>query len=201
MARENTGDVLRLAPVERPVGLRAAHELLDLGRRRRVTVVIGAAGWGKTTAVASWAGRTTTAWLWPCSTWQQSASRFLLSVVEILEPHTAGGPPSLTEPDDTITHAVLTACNWLRTSLHDDLVLVLDDVQDCPGDVTRVIEELCRHAPSRLHIVLMSRRELPFSLERLRGQGLVTEISATDLALDLPDHLRHPAQSLDRPAV
>ncbi len=187
MLCEASADILPLAPVERPVGLRAVHELLDLGRRRRVTVVIGAAGWGKTTAVASWASRTTTAWLRPGSDGPQSAHRFLQCVVEILEPHTVGGPPSLPEPEDPAVHTVTTICNWLRASLRDDLMLVLDDVQDCASDVARAVDELCRHSPNRLHIVLVSRCELPFSMERLRGQGLVAEVSAADLALDLAD--------------
>ncbi len=188
MTRENSGEVLRLAPGERSVGLRAAHELLDVGRRRRVTVVIAAAGWGKTTAVASWADPSTTAWLRQRGDENQSASRFLQSVIEVLGPHLVGPPPPV-GPAEAIGPAVAAVCDWLRAALHEDLVLVLDDVQELGGasDAAQLAEGLCQRAPSRLHIVLVTRRELPFSLGRLRGQGLVTEISAVELALDLTD--------------
>ncbi|MDQ4034026.1 MAG: hypothetical protein M3332_17990, partial [Actinomycetota bacterium] len=70
-----------------------------------------------------------------------------------------------------------------------DVVVVIDDVHTLqPGsDVAAVVEGLCRAVPDRLHLVLISRCELPFSVQRLRGRGLVTEIHAPDLAFDLAD--------------
>ena len=47
-----------------------------------------------------------------------------------------------------------------------------------------MIESLCRQAPPRLHLVLASRSELPFPIERLRGQGQVLELAGAELAFD-----------------
>ncbi len=78
---------------------------------------------------------------------------------------------------------------WLQSVLSEDLVLVIDDLQVLqPGsDAAAVVEGLCRRVPDRLHVVLISRCELPFSVARLRGRGLVTEIYAPDLAFDVAD--------------
>src|SRR5262249_52993216 len=69
------------------------------------------------------------------------------------------------------------------------LILVLDDVHGVQpdSDAARVVESLCQRVPDHLHLVLISRCELPFSLQRLRGRGLVTEIHAPDLAFDVGD--------------
>ncbi len=51
----------RPAPVH--VERASVNELLDRAARRRICVVTGAAGWGKTTAVATWSRGRPTAWL------------------------------------------------------------------------------------------------------------------------------------------
>ena len=47
MAISNRIDAPRLATVRAPQRRRVVEELLDIGARRRVCVVIGVAGWGK----------------------------------------------------------------------------------------------------------------------------------------------------------
>ncbi|NIB31272.1 hypothetical protein HBB16_05205 [Pseudonocardia sp. MCCB 268] len=51
------------------------------------------------------------------------------------------------------------------------------------GVPMRLLEALCRDVPERLHVVLISRQMLPFTLTRLRGRGLVADVRAPDLAL------------------
>jgi len=65
----------------------------------------------------------------------------------------------------------------------------VDDLHELQpdSDATGIIEGLCHRAPARLHLVLISRREPPFSLQRLRGRGLVSEIYAPDLAFTSAD--------------
>jgi ATP/maltotriose-dependent transcriptional regulator MalT len=77
----------------------------------------------------------------------------------------------------------------LRNRLNKDLVLVLDDLHGLPpdSDAAGIVETLCQRAPDRLHLILISRHELPFSLQRLRGRGLVAEIYAPDLAFDIAE--------------
>ncbi|MDQ4102844.1 MAG: tetratricopeptide repeat protein, partial [Actinomycetota bacterium] len=94
-----------------------------------------------------------------------------------------------TADEDGVGSSVASVCIWLQTVLSEDLVLVLDDLHGLQpnSDAARVVESLCQRAPERLHLILISRRELPFSLQRLRGRGLVTEIHAPDLAFDVAD--------------
>ena len=79
------------------------------------------------------------------------------------------------------------ACESLQSQLTRDLVLVVDDVHELAGSpgAMQLIESLCRQAPAYLHVVLASRFEPSFPIERLRGQGQVLELSGSDLAFDV----------------
>jgi ATP/maltotriose-dependent transcriptional regulator MalT/DNA-binding SARP family transcriptional activator len=175
-------------PIERPV----LQELLDSAGRRRICVVIGAAGWGKSTAVASWTRDRRTAWL-SCDDAEADLSRFVHSLIAALQPHVPAPVPDRPSRDpsgaENVRWATGAISDWLQRSLGEDLVLVLDDLQGLApdGEAARVVEGLCRHAPERLHLFLVSRRELPFSLARLRGQGLVAEINAADMTFEVPE--------------
>ncbi len=85
--------------------------------------------------------------------------------------------------------SVAAICFWLHSFLSREVVLVFDDLHGLAPDseAACVVESLCKRAPDRLHLVLISRSELPFSLQRLRGRGLVAEIHAPDLAFDVAD--------------
>jgi len=191
MAGNNRIDAPRLTAVRAPHRRRVLEELLDIGARRRVCVVIGVAGWGKTSMVASWASGTTAAWV-RCDGNDQSMSRLLHDIDQAMEPHLrVPGPTSrpgsyLHKPDVSGAGEL---CGRLRGSLSEDLVLVVDDLQELlPGSgAALLLDGMCRDAPDGLHLVLISRQEPPFSLRRLRGQGLVAEISAAELCLDVDD--------------
>ncbi|MEO7196832.1 MAG: BTAD domain-containing putative transcriptional regulator [Pseudonocardiaceae bacterium] len=176
--------------VERP----SVDELLDRAAKRRICVVIGAAGWGKTTAVAAWSRNRSTAWLRyePPREGEDDGARLLAAMVGVLRAHVSAPAPmrDMTAADtDRVGSPVVAVCAWLRSVLTKELVLVLDDLHGLQpdSDAADIVESLCQRAPERLHLVLISRRELPFSLQRLRGRGLVTEIHAPDLAFDVAD--------------
>ncbi|MGH3695299.1 MAG: BTAD domain-containing putative transcriptional regulator [Pseudonocardiaceae bacterium] len=162
-------------------------ELLDRAVRRPICLVIGAAGWGKTTAVAAWSRSRQTAWL-RYEDHEGDAGRLLTGLFAASRAHapTLG----LAALDDAqVGSCVEALCRSLHSLLRKDLVLVIDDLHVLqPGSAAAaVVEELSRQVPDRLHLVLVSRCELPFSLQRLRGRGLVTEIHAPDLAFDVAD--------------
>jgi ATP/maltotriose-dependent transcriptional regulator MalT/DNA-binding SARP family transcriptional activator len=190
--------------VERP----SVDELLDRAAKRRICVVIGAAGWGKTTAVATWSRDRSTAWL-RYEDHEGDGERLLASLVEALRAHVpvpiSSSQGIATVDTDQVGSSVAGICSWLRSFLSKDLVLVLDDLHGLrpSGDVTRIVECLCQCVPDRLHLVLISRCELPFSLQRLRGRGLVTEIHAPDLAFDVADVeiLLHKTVGTDPPGL
>ncbi|HZE01388.1 MAG TPA: AAA family ATPase, partial [Pseudonocardiaceae bacterium] len=179
------------APAQHHVERTSVDELLDRAASRRICVVIGAAGWGKTTAVAAWSRGRPTAWL-PYEDHDGDAVRLLAALLRALQPHISVPALGLDTVADDIPQRGSSAaaiCLWLHSALSEDLVLVLEDLHGLQpdSDATRVVEDLCRRAPDRLHLVLISRRELPFSVQRLRGHGLVAEIHAPDLAFDVAD--------------
>ncbi len=172
--------------LERP----SVDELLDRAVKRRICLVIGAAGWGKTTAVAAWARNRPTAWV-RCEDHEAAADRLLASLLRALQAHVSVPAPILAAaaPNTQVASSAEAICVWLHSVLSKDTVVVLDDLHTLQpkSDAMAVVEGLCRQAPDRLHLVLISRGELPFSLQRLRGRGLVTEIHAPDLAFDVTD--------------
>jgi len=154
-------------------------------------VLIGAAGWGKTAAVASWSQGRRTAWL-RYEDHEGAAQRLLNQLVTVVRAHASAPPPIedvALRGGDRLASAVGAVCLWMHDFLRRNLVLVLDDLHPLhpEGDAARVVEILCRHAPDQLRLVLISRRELPFSLQRLRGRGVVSEIYAPDLAFAVTD--------------
>ncbi|MDQ4104267.1 MAG: tetratricopeptide repeat protein [Actinomycetota bacterium] len=183
------------APADELIERPSVGELLDRAAKRRICVVIGAAGWGKTTAVAAWSRSRPTAWL-RYEDHESDANRLLASLYGALQSHVSVpiqrmGPVQRTGTVDTqpVDFSVTAICSWLHSTLSNDVILVLDDLHGLrPGsEAARVVEHLCWHVPDRLHLLLISRYELPFSLQRLRGRGLVAEIHAPDLAFDIAD--------------
>jgi ATP/maltotriose-dependent transcriptional regulator MalT len=153
--------------------------------------VISAAGWGKTTAVATWSRGQRTAWL-RYEDHEVDADRLVASLLEALRAHVSESAPILATAalnTDQARFSSAAICAWLHEFLSDDLILVLDDLHVLPPEsaAAAVVEGLCQHAPDRLHLVLISRGEMPFSLQRQRGRGLVAEIHAPDLAFDIAD--------------
>lgn len=178
-------------PAEERVERPSVDELLDRAVKRRICLVMSAAGWGKTTAVAAWSRDHPTAWL-RYEDHGANVDRLLASLFRALRPHVLVSAPALSTSalnENQVGPAVEAICVWLHSALSKNLVLVIDDLHalQSNSDAVAVVEGLCRQAPDRLHLVLISRCELPFSVQRLRGRGLVTEIHAPDLAFDVAD--------------
>jgi ATP/maltotriose-dependent transcriptional regulator MalT/DNA-binding SARP family transcriptional activator len=159
-------------------------DLFRSAARSRVCVVIGAAGWGKSAAVGSWPAPK--AWV-PFECHGGDTAAFAASLLAALASQLPDPLPEL--PSAASPGFASAVCAWLGPTLREDLVLVVDDVHELPagGGAARIVEGLCRHAPDRLHVVLVSRREPPFSLTRLRGQGKVVDIDAPELAFGVDE--------------
>src|SRR5262245_48765193 len=172
--------------------------LLDAADDRRLTTVVADAGFGKSTLLASWAADRNCAW-YSLSPDDASLAAFARGVADALRlrvpalPVDAAAAVTATagpgaEQDETARARgfAATVCEALETELRRDIVLVLEDVHEANGapGAVQVIEALCRQAPERLHLVVSSRSELPFPIERLRGQGHVLELTGAELAFD-----------------
>lgn len=178
-------------PAHKRVRRPLVEELLDRAAERPICVVVGAAGWGKTTTVATWARKRPTAWL-RYEDYEGDAEHLLASLVTAFQAQVPVSAPirsSALSDANQGSRSVEAICDSLSDVLSKDLILVLDDLQELhPGsDAAGIVESLCYRTPDRLHVILISRRDPPFSLQRLRGRGLVAEIDASDLAFDVAD--------------
>jgi DNA-binding SARP family transcriptional activator len=186
---------LPAAWVDRPALL---TRLDEVGARRLTTVVAGA-GFGKSTLLAAWAARVPAAW-YSLQPEDASLPTFLRGLVDALrlrlpnlpdELGTALAAPLGPDADELARADGFAAAlgEALELRLRGDLVLVLDDVHELPagGPPARLVEGLARHAPASFHLVLSSRTEPPFPIQRLRGRGQVLELDGGLLALNLAE--------------
>ena len=171
---------------------------LDQALRRRVTTVIAGAGFGKSTLLAAWAQRQDVAW-YTLGAEDAALSTLGRGLVDALRlrvpdlpvdlaatPGTARGPDASADEDARADAFAAALSEALQERLRWPLALVLDDLHALAPDgaAMRAVEALCRQAPEALHLVLASRAELAFSIDRLRGQGQVLELGGADLAFD-----------------
>jgi ATP/maltotriose-dependent transcriptional regulator MalT/DNA-binding SARP family transcriptional activator len=168
------------------------EEQLDELFGRRLAVVIGGAGYGKSTLVASWAADIHCVW-YSISPEDADVDVLVRGLAAAARgrvgslPQVAKGRAPGAQREEHVYANTLAAwfCGALEPLLAYDLVLVLDDLHELDSSTSiHFVEALVRQAPSTLRIVLTSRRELPFRIDRLRGQGRVVEITAPMLAFD-----------------
>jgi ATP/maltotriose-dependent transcriptional regulator MalT/DNA-binding SARP family transcriptional activator len=189
----------KLLPPADPMGTLARptlEERLLEGTDRRLTIVVGGAGFGKSTLAARIAATRPTAW-YTLDTSDRTIGGLAAGVAASLRVRLPAIPEHLAtevetsiEPTDDAaimaqsSAAAATITDALQAALDDDLVLVLDDLHVLGGAAgsLRLVEALIRLAPPELHIVVTSRAEVPFAIERLRGQGQVVDVGGTSLA-------------------
>ena len=166
-----------------------------------MTTVIAGAGVGKSTLLAAWAERQDVAWytLGPEDAALSTLGRGLVDALRLrvpdlpvdlaATPGSARGPDASTDERARADAFAAALSEALQERLRRPLALVLDDVHALAPDgaAVRAVEALCRQAPASLHLVLASRAELAFSIDRLRGQGQVLELGGTDLAFDVDE--------------
>ena len=168
--------------VSRPRVLR----LLNQASQHPVTMVTGGPGAGKTLAVADWVrqGRPPGPVIWVSLTpLEADAHRLWVGLREAAAEVLAGEPfgwsesQAVCDPEPAMTF--LAALGRL------DVVLVLDDVHLVEGgDALRLLEEVVRHPPAGLHLILISRHDPTLPLHRLRVAGALGDVRAADLAFN-----------------
>jgi LuxR family transcriptional regulator, maltose regulon positive regulatory protein len=159
----------------------------------RVSVVSGAAGSGKTVLLRSWigdAGLAGRAARVDAGRNGRDPQRFWLSVVSALR---ATGPGSelvraVSAAPDLDGWALVERLLNDLAPLDEQLWLVVDDVHELdPGQALRQLELLVMRAPPGLRFVLATRHDLRLGLHRLRLEGELAEIRATDLRFSLAE--------------
>jgi ATP/maltotriose-dependent transcriptional regulator MalT/DNA-binding SARP family transcriptional activator len=170
------------------------EERLDEAFGKRLTLVVAGAGYGKSTLAAGWSRDVTCVWH-TLTSLDRELGAFVRSLAGAFERVEVTVPDELraaTSSGASAAEALPRAealggllCQSLANMLEHDVMLVLDDlheVDESPA-AARLVETLCRQAPNRLHLILLSRTEPTFPVARLRGQGQVLDIAAAELAL------------------
>jgi ATP/maltotriose-dependent transcriptional regulator MalT/DNA-binding SARP family transcriptional activator len=170
---------------------------LDDALERRLTAVVAGPGFGKSTVVAAWAEAHDAAW-YTVDSADVSLGVFARGLVASLklrvpdlsdEIELAGSSVAGADEQAQAHPVAALLCKALEERLTHDLALVLDDVQEL-GERTgpaRLLEALCRQAPPTLHLVLASRADAPFPVERLRGRGQLLRLDASMLSFTVDE--------------
>ena len=88
----------------------------------------------------------------------------------------------LQSPQPPLTETILTALLNEITTIPDDFVLVLEDYHVIEAQsIGNALTFLLEHLPPQMHLVIATREDPGLPLARLRAQGQLTELRATEL--------------------
>src|SRR6266567_5572584 len=164
---------------------------LQYGLEHTLILLSAPAGSGKSTLLTDWltCSELPVAWL-ALEPQDNEPTRFfsyLLAALQSYDPQLGTNAQDLLHPlKPTPLGSVLTVLindlqAWM-TGNHEHVVLVLEDYHVI---VNRLIHSalafLLEHLPPQFHLVLSTRQDPPLPLARLRGQGTLLELRATDL--------------------
>ncbi len=198
---------LRSKVVIRPGLIDRLNEGLPSGRK--LTLLSAPAGFGKTTLVSEWVNQkaeggemkdesrdkihlsslilhpSKVAWL-SLDEGDNDPTRFLTYFVAALQTIAAdignGVLGMLQSPQPPPTESILTALLNEITTIPDNFVLVLDDYHVIDATpIDNALAFLLEHLPPQMHLVIATREDPQLPLARLRVQGQLTELRATDL--------------------
>ena len=163
---------------------------LQAERGRRLTLIHGPAGFGKTTLSVQWrehlqASGATVAWL-SLSREDNSIDRFLTYLVEAVrvadqQLNVDVAAQLQVQPELAVAVVVAELVNTFERTTRD-VYLVVDDwhlISD--RQVRDTMAQLLEHAPRHFHVVITSRERPTLPLARLRVAGELCEVSAADL--------------------
>ena len=166
---------------------------LEAGIDGNLTLVSAPPGFGKTTLITTWLHGTDIPFTWlSLDEGDNDPVRFLTYLVAALQKAdenigrstpTLLSPPHLPAVDLPIT----TLINDI-TAVPGSFVLVLDDYQVIHTQwIHTAIDFLINHQPPNIHLVVITRKDPPIPLSRLRVRAEVVEIRADDLRFTIEE--------------
>jgi LuxR family transcriptional regulator, maltose regulon positive regulatory protein len=166
-------------------------DMLDAGDQGPLTLLAAPAGAGKSALVSSWIGERrppgSVAWL-SLDTDDADRRHFWRAVLEALTLATgdeAVASLAVSPREPMRIHVIMPALVDALIAHELPVTLVLDDFHEVADVVHEDIDRLARFAPPALRLIIVTRSDPPIALGRLRVDGRLTEIRATDLAFTL----------------
>jgi LuxR family maltose regulon positive regulatory protein len=178
-------------------------ERLNSGLHRKLTLISAPAGFGKTTLVSEWINQSPNPNPTPLSSgdygtqspnfaWisldkgDNDFARFVTHLIAALQRVKPGlGETVLAvfqSPQLPPVEAVLASLvNEIAAAGAERLALVLDDYHVIQSSTNQAVGFLLERLPPQLHLVIVTRRDPPLPLARLRARGQMTEIRGGDL--------------------
>lgn len=177
---------IRADIVDRP------HLLIRLEKEinRSLTLIAAPAGYGKSTLAAQWLEVSSLPGVWLSLDEGDNDLRIFISyIVATVRRHDSG---SCNRIYDLLDAPRLPPPDILAKLLANDLeeidvpfLLVLDDYHLITDtDIHDLLDRLLQHPPRSLHLVIVTRRDPPFSLVRMKAIGQAAEIRESDLQFD-----------------
>jgi LuxR family transcriptional regulator, maltose regulon positive regulatory protein len=179
-----------LPPLVRPGTVRRPSLLdrLANGDPRRIVSMVAPPGYGKTTLLSQWAGRSDLAFAWVSVDERDNDPKVLLTYVaealDAVEPVGEAVFDALASPGSSVAGSVVPRLGSAFMSMSARMVLVLDDVHLLHNRECRsALSVLADHVPDGSRLVLAGRDNPPLRVARLRAEGRILEIGAADLSL------------------
>jgi LuxR family transcriptional regulator, maltose regulon positive regulatory protein len=171
----------------------ALHERLAAGRDKRLTVVVGSAGAGKSVLLGSWA-RTrpagATSWL-SCDPADRDPVRFWTGFIQApraVMPGFGRDAADLLAMDHAVSADVTASIANDAAKLPLGTALIVDDFHMAGQPATAAMTDLVERWPAEnAQLVLASRRDPPLRLHRLRLAGELCELRDRDLYFSLAE--------------
>jgi LuxR family transcriptional regulator, maltose regulon positive regulatory protein len=179
-----------LPPLVRPGTVRRPSLLDRLANAdpRQIVSMVAPPGYGKTTLLSQWAGRSDLPFAWVSVDERDNDPKVLLTYVaealDAVEPVSEAVFDALASPGSSVAGSVVPRLGSAFASMNARVVLVLDDVHLLHNRECRsALSVLADHVPDGSRLVLAGRDQPPLRVARLRVEGRILEIGAADLSL------------------
>jgi LuxR family maltose regulon positive regulatory protein len=160
-------------------------EKLSAGKQRRLTLIVGQAGSGKTSLASQWIRHEGLSSVWYSLDENDNESdlflRYLLTALsDTNDSFARASKPFIKGRKKLSSKDILPIIFQYAADLVADLYLVLDDYHSITSrEIHKTISYLLSYLPPKMHLVLICRHECPFSLSKLKvregGQKNVKE--------------------------